>query len=67
VRALLDAFLGFSVAANAVILALSLGGYGLGRLAPWRPHLPVEFAAMALALATYNFGAPGRGGGGGGA
>jgi hypothetical protein len=53
VRALLDAFLGFGAVANALLLALSLGGYGLGRLVPWLLHLPVEFAALALALATY--------------
>jgi hypothetical protein len=53
VRALLDVLLGLSVAANALLLALSLGGYGVGRLAPWLPHVPIEFAAMAVALATY--------------
>jgi hypothetical protein len=52
-RALLDAFLAFSVAANVAVLTVALAGYGPLRLAPWLPHLPVEFGAMALALSSY--------------
>jgi hypothetical protein len=52
-RALLDAVLIFSSAANAGVLTLAIAGYGLVRLAPWLPHLPLELAAMALALSCY--------------
>jgi ABC-type glycerol-3-phosphate transport system permease component len=52
-RALLDAVLSLSLVANLTLLALSLAGYGLERLAPWLPHLPVEFAALAIALDIY--------------
>lgn len=52
-RGLLDAVLCLSLVANATLLALSLAGYGLQRLAPWLPHLPVEFAALAIALDVY--------------
>jgi hypothetical protein len=53
VRALLDAFLAFSLAANLVLLATSIAGYGVARLARWIPHLPCEFAAPALTGAAY--------------
>jgi hypothetical protein len=52
-RALLDAVLCLSLVGNVTLLALSLAGYGLARLAPWLPHLPVEFAALAIALDVY--------------
>jgi hypothetical protein len=52
-RVLLDAVLIFSSAANAGVLTIAIAGYGLVRLAPWLPHLPVELAAMALALSCY--------------
>lgn len=52
-RVLLDAFLSCSVATNLALLALSVAGYGPWRMALWLPHLPLEFAAIALALSTY--------------
>ncbi|HMJ35203.1 MAG TPA: hypothetical protein VK501_14930 [Baekduia sp.] len=52
-RAVLDAVICLSLVGNVTLLALSLAGYGLGRLAPWLPHLPVEFAALAIALDVY--------------
>lgn len=52
-RGLLDAVLCLSLLGNVTLLALSLAGYGLSRLAPWLPHLPVEFAALAIALDVY--------------
>jgi hypothetical protein len=53
-RALLDAFLTVSVAVNAALLALSLGGYGALRLAPWLPHVPAELGAMAVSITAYR-------------
>jgi hypothetical protein len=53
-RVLLDVFLTFSVTANGGLLTLSVAGYGLSRMAQWLPHLPFEFAAIALAISTYS-------------
>jgi ABC-type glycerol-3-phosphate transport system permease component len=52
-RGLLDAVICLSLVGNVTLLTLSLAGYGLARLAPWLPHLPVEFAALAIALDVY--------------
>src|SRR5262249_42884805 len=52
-RALLDVFLACSVAANLALLTLSVAGYGPRRMALWLPHLPCEFAAIAVAISTY--------------
>jgi hypothetical protein len=52
-RALLDALLLVSGAANLLMLAVSIAGYGPVRMARWLPHLPFEFAALAAAVAAY--------------
>lgn len=52
-RALLDVLVGFNLAANALLLAVAIAGYGPLRLAPWLPHLPVEFTALSIAATAY--------------
>jgi hypothetical protein len=53
VRALLDALLAVGGAGNLLILAVSVAGYGPLRLARWLPHLPFEFAALAIGATAY--------------
>jgi hypothetical protein len=52
-RVLLDAYLALTLAINLAALALAFTGYGVSRMAPWLPHLPFEFAALAIALSSY--------------
>jgi hypothetical protein len=53
-RALLDAVFGLGAASNAALLTIAISGYGPSRLAPWLPHVPLEFGALALSLALYR-------------
>jgi hypothetical protein len=53
-RALLDVYLAAATIANATMLAGALVGYGPLRLATWLPHVPFEFAALALGLSAYG-------------
>ncbi len=51
-RPALDGLVGLVVMANAALVGTALGAYGLDGL-PWLVHLPLEWAALAKALAVY--------------
>ena len=49
----IDVLVGLVVAVNAALVGAALGAYGL-RAARWFPHLPLEWAALAVALCVYR-------------
>ena len=49
---LLDALVALGLAVNAGLVGLALGAYG-SALLPWLPHVPLEWAALAIGLAAY--------------
>jgi hypothetical protein len=52
-RRLGEALLGAAIAANVIIVGVSLGAYGTRMVQAALPHGPVELAAYSLALALY--------------
>jgi hypothetical protein len=48
----LDAVVALVLGANAALVGLALGAYGLALL-PWLIHLPLEWAGLAVGLAAY--------------
>jgi hypothetical protein len=49
---LLDAVVTLGLVANVGLVGLALGVYG-SSLLPWLPHVPFEWAALAIGLAAY--------------
>jgi len=52
-RPMLDASVALTAALNVALVGVAIGAYGPRALA-WLPHLPLEWAALACALAAYT-------------
>jgi len=52
-RPMLDASVALTAAVNVALVGVAIGAYGPRALA-WLPHLPLEWAALACALAAYS-------------
>jgi hypothetical protein len=52
-RRMFDLIIAATVALNGFVLTTAIAGYGLGRLAPWIPHWPLEATAVATAAGAY--------------
>ena len=49
---LLDALVALGLVVNVGLVGLALGAYG-SALLPWLPHVPLEWAVLAIGLAAY--------------